>query len=271
MDSSSLLAANGGGGGGGIAAVAKRIQERAVQLAHEQEALKRVEEEKVQMQNSHAVETKQARQVRQQYLKSVLQLTMVELEYCQVQDQIATCKSKTETLQQETSDILEQLQSQQAEWESSVQETLVQHKVRQELYEKHLRGAIDAHHQAVAKRQKLLETVQRLTQQSEQDHANTLKEQQRVQADMMRMTEAEHEINQQVDTLALQVREALGKVRAPIRWNSCLCFVVSFLFLIVFLFLYCSERNYGLSCGKHSRRTRTATTKRKIWRTYTEI
>jgi len=225
MDSSSLLAADGGGG---IAAVAARIHERAVQLAHEQEALQRVERELQEMQINHAVETKRARQVRQQYLKSVLQLTTVELEYCQVEDQIATCKSKTETLQEETSDISEQLQSQQAEWENTVQETLVQHKVRQELFQKHLQGAIDAHHQAAAKRQKLLDTVQRLTQQSEQEHANALKEQQRVQADMFRTTEAEHEINQHVDTLALQVREALGKVRAPIA-----CMVLS-LFLFRF-------------------------------------
>lgn len=230
MDSSSLLVANGGGGGGsgggGIAAVAARLHERAVQLAHEKEALERTLHEEKKCANSHALETKRARQVHQQYLKSVLQLTTVEIEYCQVQDQIATCKSKTETLQQETSDISEQLQSQQADWENTVQETLVQHKVRQELFQKHLQGAIDAHHQSAAKRQKLLETVQLLTEQSEQERSNVLKEQQRVQADMMRMTEAEHQIDQQVATLALQVREALGKVRAPIRWENCFFIVV---------------------------------------------
>jgi len=201
---------------GGIHAVAARIHERAVQLANEQEALKQTQQELQELQASHATEKNRARQVRKDYLQSVLQLNTVELECCNVQDQIAERETKTKKLQQETNDMVEQLEQQQTEWETTVQDKLVQHKVRQELYQKHLQGAIEARQKAMARRHNMLAAVQRLTQQAKHDRQNTLQEQQRVQADMMRMTETEDETNQQVEVLASQVRAALGKVRSVV-------------------------------------------------------
>jgi len=201
---------------GGIAAVAARIHERAVQLANEQEALQQAEDELKELQTHFALETKRGREVHQRYLKSVLELHSVELECSTVEDQISERDSKTEHLKQQTGEIMDQLEQQKAEWESTVQDKLVQHKVRQELYQKHLQGAIEARKQAIARRKRILEKVARMTTQLENDRENTLQEQQRVQADMMRMTENEAETNKEVDSLASQVREALRKVSLAI-------------------------------------------------------
>lgn len=199
--------------GCGIAAVAARIHERAVLVQNEQLALQQVQLELQEWQIRHTEETQRARHVRQQYLQSALELHTLELEQNQVQDQISQCQSKTEAVQQETADILSQLELQQKTWENTVLISLVQHQVRQELFQKHLRGAIEAHHLATGKRQTLLDKLERLTQQSERERTNAEMEQQRVQVEMKHMADKEHEINHRVDALASQVREALNRVR----------------------------------------------------------
>ena len=257
---------------GGIAAVAARIHERAVQLANEQEALQQAEHELKELQTHFAVETKRGREVHQRYLKSVLELHSVELECSTVEDQISERDSKTEQLKQQTSEIMDQLEQQKAEWESTVQDKLVQHKVRQELYQKHLQGAIEARNQAIARRKRILEKVARMTTQLENDRENTLQEQQRVQADMMRMTENEAETNKEVDSLASQVREALRKV--SLDTSSILAYLgppVPLIFHTIPMHfqLANSEPNCELLYEKPSRPTKMHTMKRRIWRSST--
>jgi chromosome segregation ATPase len=197
----------------GIAAVAARIHERAVVLANEQAALQEAENELAELGENLAEEEKRSQQVRIKYLKSMVQLHSVELEYRKMQDQISERESKTKKLRQEENEIVEQIAKEKVEWDSMVQNTLVKHKVCQELYQKHLQGAIHARNDAMARRQDKLRTAARLCQKLKHDRDSILQQEEQVQDEMKRMTETEEEANKQVEALALQVRSALGKVR----------------------------------------------------------
>jgi hypothetical protein len=196
----------------GISAIVARIHERAVQLANEQDALQAAVQQLESVELSLAVEQQRSQQVRSKFLKSVVQANLMELECSKIQDLIAERMSTTVKLKQQESRILQRIENQRAEWEAVVVGKLVQHKVRQELYQKHLQGAIDARNNATARRNLKLETSARLVDQLQRDRESILQEQKQVQADMMCMTEAEDEANKQVEALALQVRAALAKV-----------------------------------------------------------
>lgn len=196
----------------GITAIAARIHERAVQLANEQDALQAAEQQLEIVQAKHVDEQQRSQQVRSQYLKSMLQANSMELECCKIQDLIAERVSKTKKLKQQELQIMEQIAKQEAEWEAVVEGKLVQHKVRQMLYQKHLQGAIHARNEAMARRKCKIGTSARLAAQLKRDRKLIIQEEQQVQANMMRMTDAEDEANKQVESLALQVRTALTKV-----------------------------------------------------------
>lgn len=196
----------------GISAIAARIRERAGQLASEQDALAGAEQE---LESAHASLTQQCQRsqaARRAYLQSAVQASTVELECGTVQDLIAEREARTRQLKQQESRMEQEIAKQKADWAAVVDVNLARHTLRQELYQKHLLGAIHARHQAVARRAGKLETAARLALQWKRDRETIMGEQQRVQANMMRMTEAEDDASNQVESLALQVRQSLAKV-----------------------------------------------------------
>lgn len=208
--------------GGGIAAVASRIQERALQLAKEQKALQCAQEELKNLHVQHAEANQLYRTIHQGYLESLIQLHSVELECGMAQQSIADYTKKTSKVKQQTKEILQELQLDQKTWEDTIQKQIVQHSVRQELYQKHLQNAIQASRNTTARRKEMVTQIGQWTEQYDCDRKATIEEQQHLQEEISRMTQVEEETNKQVESLASQVRLALAKVSlsAPIHTDS---------------------------------------------------
>lgn len=197
---------------GGISVIAARIHERAVQLANELDSLREVEQLFEVTKSDHAEKEQCSHRVRIKYLESMMQAMSMELECCRIKDLIAERFAKTQKLIQRTRQIVEQTAKQEEVWKARVEGKLVQHKVRQELYQKNLEGVIRDRNQAIALRKLKLATAARLVVQEKREHDSILQEQQLVQANMMRMTEAEDQANTHVESLAMKVRSTLSKV-----------------------------------------------------------
>jgi uncharacterized protein YnzC (UPF0291/DUF896 family) len=198
---------------GGIAAVAASIQDRAQQLAREQETLEAIREKVAFSRGLLEEEARRTTKVRQEYLESSKRLHSVELEYIRIQEQMSNYQQQMAKLLEERARMEGQLNQEQVAWQSVLVEGLLaHHQTKQGLYLKTLQGAIDLCEEAKTERERKIQLLKDQTETFQSDRDWILQQQQQVEVDMVRIRMQEEDENKQVETLADRVRYALQEV-----------------------------------------------------------
>ena len=199
--------------GDGIVTFAERIQERVTQLSIEKQCLRDAGDQIKQLEEQEIAESNKRRQIRSGFLQSQVHQQSMERECCQIEDRIAKRRANTKKLKLEETDLLEKIGKERHEWETTIEKRLVQHQVRQEIYQKYLEGAINDRQRDLNRRKYRQEKASQLIEQSKRALDEKLLQQQQIQADMMQATELEDDLNKKAEELATQVRNAVTKVR----------------------------------------------------------
>jgi hypothetical protein len=196
----------------GIEGIAVRIQERAVQLFQEQTQLRQVRQELVQLQKQYEEEKQLNQTIRLQYLQLMTKQNAVEIQRIQMESSIRDWIQKTNVVKEQEKEVTTNNVQKGMEW-NITEGTLVQHKLRQELYLKVVQHVIDRREQAVVRRTTRWNTLSRLVQERQRERKGAIQSRYELQADMKRMIQVEEPENKSIEMIASQVRDALSKVR----------------------------------------------------------
>lgn len=211
-----------------IAAIAARIQDRAVHLLEEEQLLEEAEQQLKQVQSQKLHEDENYRSHRCEFLNSQIQLNSVELEYHKIQDDICKQKNKIMKLQQENNLNNELNNLHLKKWESllcdhlnndhttSVSDDFLgivsRHKTALVAYETYLQDSIDSFETSKSRREYIIKTTKDLTEHYIIQAQMTVQHQRETQKEIEWLVDQEIKENTKVEEVATRVRSLLTEV-----------------------------------------------------------
>lgn len=156
------------------------------------------------------------------YLTASRKCHGVELEWIQLQKQQKDCKRELETIQQEETELEQEIVDMKAQWE--VEELAMnQQTVKQELYQRLVQDKIKLYHESLEKREKKLHLLKTKAENmmkekfwKEQQMRSVLEETKRLEAREQEKNDQIQQIGSQVRSLLTQVGVVMGAI-----WLQC--------------------------------------------------
>jgi chromosome segregation ATPase len=197
---------------GNMVAVAARIQDRAMQLLSEQTKLNAAKTELKRIQDEAKKETQVNHSRRRKLLETTNSRNGVELELCKARGRINSYRKSIDILQQETQRTELETTKVQAQWQDDVKNIYSPHQLQMELYRKSLEAALEVNERRTIKRLKRLEQYGANSRRLKEEEGHLRQECSTLEAETLALAKSEEDGDEEVSSLATQVREALSKV-----------------------------------------------------------
>jgi chromosome segregation ATPase len=208
-----------------MAAVAARIQERALQLQSERAKWDLAKAELEQAQSIAAKERQVNHSIRRTLLATTRSRHGVELELYEAQDQAQSCTQCIESLEQEAENVMEQTEIVQERWEDAVRTTYASHQLDMEVYRHSLDQSLREREARSSRKKRGLEEIVSQTSQLSTREERLRDESKNLKSEISDLESKEEGGDCDVAALATKVREFISKVRvlAKVLEMVCLC------------------------------------------------
>jgi DNA repair exonuclease SbcCD ATPase subunit len=196
-----------------MAAVAARIQERALQLQSERAKWDLAKVELEQAQSIAAKERQVNHSIRRTLLATTRSRHGIELELYEAQDQAHSCMQSIVSLQHEAENVMEQTEIVQERWEDAVRTTYASHQLGMEVYRHSLDQSLREREDRSSQRKRRLEEIFSQTAQLSSREEHLRDESKNLKREISDLESKEEGGDCDVASLATKVRELISKVR----------------------------------------------------------
>jgi chromosome segregation ATPase len=212
MNPFSSMSADDIGGENGIAAVATRIQERALELVSERAAVELAKAEMEEIQQALDEETKKNGAVRRTMLSIVRSRHGLELELWKVKDQQEERLTKIFEYECETEKLNDGASELEEVWEETVRDLYVDHDMQRELFSRSVQGRIRRRENHIKDRERRLRQLQQESKQFEQEEKRMVHQTNQLKSKIAETNERKETEDEEVAALAMQIRSTVAKV-----------------------------------------------------------
>lgn len=195
-----------------LASIAVQIQDRALLLASERGLVDLATLERDQAQTALRHEIKQNSLVRKSLLQIVRSRHGFELELTRMREQLEEVHERNETLQRQEARWKEQADEMEAAWKLSVHELYAQHEAKRRLYQQFLERRIESRLRQTKLKQDRLEFLERRASEMQADEKQLLEQTRLVEAETKLTDSQEEPEDEEVSSLAMQIKATLSKV-----------------------------------------------------------
>lgn len=195
-----------------LASIAVQIQDRALLLASERGLRVLAELECRSAEAALRHETKQNSMVRKSLLQILRSRHGFELELTKMREQLDEEDVRNESLQLEAARLKEQADEMEATWKHSVRELYAQHQTKRRLYQQLLERRIESRQRQTKLAQDRLEFLERRAREMQEEEKELMDQTRLVEAET-RLTDSQEEPeDEEVSSLAMQIKATLSKV-----------------------------------------------------------
>jgi hypothetical protein len=196
-----------------LASIAVQIQDRALLLASERGLRDLSELECNQARTVLKHETKENSSVRKSLLQILRARHGCELELTRIREQQREEHETNRTLQQQAAQWKEQADGMEAAWKHSVQELYAKHKSKRQLYQQFLERRIESRRRQTKLEQDRWEFLERRAREMQVDEKALTERKDLVEAEAKLTNSLEEPEDEEVSSLAVQIKATLSKVR----------------------------------------------------------
>jgi chromosome segregation ATPase len=227
-----------------MVAVAARIQDRAMQLLLEQTKLNDAKTELQKIQDSARKESQVNDSRRRILLATTNSRNGVELELYKARDKISDYKKLIQKLREETQKIEDQTKKVEAQWKDDVENIYSRCQLEMELYQHSLETSLQANEQRANQRVEQLDQLEARARNLNEEEGALRRACQTLETDIERLEREEEDGDEEVSSLALEVREALAEVSVLfVDFPLLVSVVTEFFHLLSGGRMFCSEAN----------------------------
>lgn len=196
-----------------LASIAVQIQDRALLLASERGLRDFAELEHNQARSVLHHETQRNSIVRKSMLQILRARHGFELELTRVREQQEEEHETNRTLQRQAARWKEQADGIEAAWKRSVQELYAKHQAKRQLYQQFLERRIESRRRKTKLEHDRLEFLERRAREMQADENELTQQKDLVETEARLADSLEEPEDEEVSSLAMQIKETLSKVR----------------------------------------------------------